>query len=205
MHQTRSAANKRLPIARKGTRYLVRTRDHNEISIPVLVAVRDMLHIAQNLKETKHLIHNKKLKINGRNVRDYRQPIRLMSLFEADKKYKLSLLPTGKFFLDECKDSTRVAKITGKVLVAGGKVQIIFHDGTTLISKENCKIGDSAVLSEDNKIKKIIPVEKGAEIMVISGKSVGKNGKVKHVEGKDVNVSMEGREVVLKNKHVLAI
>lgn len=205
MHQTRAAINKRIPVPRKGTRYLVRTKDHPAISVSVLIATRDMLHLTKTLRETKYLIHTKKLKINGRLVRDYRQPIRLLSLFETDKKYKLTLLPTGKFSLEESNDSTRIAKVIGKRLVRGNKVQVSLHEGTSVLTTKEITVGDSVVLTQDNEIKEIKPLKKGSKVMIISGKSSGSHGVVSHVENGAVTISIGGRDVTLNGEHVIVL
>src|SRR3989338_3492186 len=138
MHLTRSEAPKMLPIPRKGTKYLVRTRSNLNDSVSVLIAVRDILKLARNLKEVKLMIHNKLIKINGRIVRDFRESIRLFSLLDVGKTYRLSLLPTKKFVLEETKEKDlRSTKITGKKLLGKSTIQFNLHDGTNIISKDN--------------------------------------------------------------------
>ncbi len=205
MHQTRARASSKLPIPRKGTRYLVRTKDHPEISVPTLIAIRDMLHLAQTLREVKHLIHTKKLKVNGRAITDYRQPIKILSLLEADKKYKLVFLTTGKFSLEASNDTTRIAKVVGKRMVTDNKIQISLHDGTSLLTTKKIAVGDSVVLTMDNEIKEVKPMAKGAKVMAISGRSIGNHGVVHGTEGEKVRVTLGGREVALERSHVIVL
>ena len=95
MHKKRQTLTTKVPIQRKGTKYVARASSHINDSVPVIIALRDMLKLAQTIKEVKYMIHTKLLKINGRPVKDYRESIRLFNIFEADKKYVLKLLPTN--------------------------------------------------------------------------------------------------------------
>src|SRR3989338_6238831 len=99
MHQTRKGSTTKLPVPRKGTKYLVRASSHVRNSVPVLIAIRDMLKLARNSNEVKGLIHTKSLKINGKMVKDYHESIKLFNILEADKPYVLSILPSGIFSL----------------------------------------------------------------------------------------------------------
>ena len=67
MYQTRSEAIKRLPIPRKGTKYVARALMHKKNSVPVVIAVRDMLKLAKTAKEVKKTIREKMIKINNSN------------------------------------------------------------------------------------------------------------------------------------------
>ena len=57
MHQSRQKATTRLPIRRKGTQYVAVASSSLENSVPVVIAVRDILNLARTKKEVK----NKKL------------------------------------------------------------------------------------------------------------------------------------------------
>ena len=105
MHQTRQEATTRLPIERKGTKYIARASSDLENSVPVIIALRDILKLAKTKKEVKKMIIQKMLKINGREVIDQNESIKLFNLFEADKAYVLKLSQTRKFFFEETKDS----------------------------------------------------------------------------------------------------
>ena len=53
MYRTRQATPIKIPLPRKGTKYVVRASSHSNDSIPVSIAVRDMLNLAKNAKEVK--------------------------------------------------------------------------------------------------------------------------------------------------------
>ncbi len=205
MHLTRSEIGRVTPIPRKGTRYIARPLAYTTSAVTVLAAVRDMLRLARTAREVEEMIKEKKLKINGRVVRDVREPLTVLSLFEADKLYLVSLLPTGRFTLKPTKSTHRVAKVINKKLMKKGAVQVNLHDGTNLITKEKINVGDSLEMDTNLKILKIIPLKTGAQVLVSSGKNVGAMGVVSDIEGANVVVTLDDRKVSLKRAQVVAL
>ena len=191
MHQTRSQLTKKIPLRRKGTKYVVRTRSHLHSSVPVLIAVRDMLKLAHTAKEVKEMIKEKVLKLNGREIKDERESIKLFNVLHADKNYMLTFSDLGKFTLEETKSKERLAKVTGKKVLKGKKQQLNLHDGTNILSSEKVKVGDSVYLDLNNKIAKHVALEKGKECFVISGKYIGKKGKINSIENGFADVHLD--------------
>lgn len=195
MHQKRHELTTKLPLQRKGTKYVARASSHINNSVPVVFAVRDILNLARNLKEVEKMIQQGLLEINGKKVRNYKESIRLFNIFKADKDYVLSLLPTGKFTFKESKDKNkRLCKITGKKILSGKKIQLNFHDGTNVLSDKDYPMGDSVYLDFSGKIKEHISLEKGKSAFVISGKYAGSDGKIESTEGKIVNLKINDKE-----------
>src|SRR3989344_7573807 len=137
MHQTRVQSTKKLPIPRKGTKYVARALSHLNDSVPIVIALRDMLKLARTANEVRKMIKQKALKINGRVVKDYRESILLFNILEADKSYELSLLQTGKFTLVSSQSKNlRLCKVVNKRLLKNNVVQVNLHDGTNLLTKK---------------------------------------------------------------------
>lgn len=203
MHLTRKSAPTKWPIIRKGTKYVVSPASYKTSSVSVLLAIRDMLKLAKTAAEVKHLIHTKTLKINGRLVRDYKESIKLFDILEADKHYILTLLPTGKFALNETKDSTRLTKIISRKLLTGNKLQLNLHDGTNLLGDKKMNVGDSLILDFDNKIKSHKPLEKSAHVFITGGNFIGKVGVVQSITGRMVKVKIGKEDSVLRTDNVI--
>ena len=207
MHLTRTKAIRLLPIPRKKTKYVARAASHVSNGIPLVIAIRDMLGLAKTSKEVEYMIRNKLIKINGKEAKDVREAIKLFNVLEADKSYKLIILPTGRFKLEETKENSRLCKIIGKTLVKGNKAQLNLHDGTNILlnEKEKANVGDSVELDLNNKVKRIIKIEKGKNVFVISGKSIGLTGKIENVEGKKTKLKLNGtdKEVELNISHII--
>ncbi len=208
MHQTRQETSMKIPIQRKGTKYIARALDSPRDSIAIVIALRDMLHLAKTAKEVNEMIKAKSLKINGRIVEDYRESIKLFSILEADKFYVLTILPTKRFSLEEAKDKEkRPCKVIGKKLLRGKKIQLNLHDGSNLISSENINVGDTVYLDFKGKAKSSVKLEKGKKVMAISGKYIGLLGKVENIEGKILTVKFADKEeeVTLPSTHIIVL
>lgn len=205
MHQTRQNTPVQWPVPRKGTKYVASARLNKGSSVPVVVAIRDMLHLAKTSKEVKEMIKKRLITINDRTVYDLTDTVKLFSLLKADKTYQLTLLPTGKFVFSETKSKERPCKVVNKTLVSKGKIQINLSDGSNILAANNIKVGDTVYMDSSNKMKKHLAVEKGAEVLVFSGKYSGTKGKIKSIEGNTVLVSFKDKEANLPNSSVLVL
>ena len=205
MHLTRAQTSKKIPIARKGTKYVVRAMSYYRDGIPALIAVRDILKLARTAREVKEMIKLKLIKINGKVVKDYRESLRLFNIFEADKKYILTLLPTKRFHLEEFKGEERLCKVINKKVMPAGKIQINFHDGSNILSDDKIKVGDSVTLDNSGKIKKKIVLERGAKVFISSGKNTGKKGVVEEIKDRKAIIQMEDKKVELDKDHFIVI
>lgn len=207
MHLTRQESTIKLPITRKGTRYLVRPLSHIHDSVSVACVLRDILDLADNMREVKQMLSQKLIKINGRVVTDFRDCVKLFNILEAgNKAYRLTILPTGKFSFELTTDKKRLCKVVGKKLTQNNKVQINFHDGTNFISKDKIKVNDSFYLDFSGKILSHIPFEKAKEVFVISGSYTGLQGKVHSIKDGKASLKFKDKEgtVDLNAKHLFA-
>lgn len=206
MYQTRQISSTKLPIPRKGTKYVVRTSSHLNNAVPVVIAVRDMLKLAKTAKEVRKMINSDLLKINGRLVKDYRESIRLFNVFEAGKSYVLMMLPTGKFTLEQNKNKdSRLCKVLDKTLLSKGSVQLNLHDGSNVLTKDKISVGDSIYIDFAGKVKKHIVLEKGKEAFVMSGKYTGLTGKVESIKDKIVSIKFNKGEAQLNQSQLIAL
>lgn len=208
MHQTRQEASTKLPIRRKGTKYVARTRGDLKNSVPVVIAIRDILKLARTAKEVHQMIKQKLLKVNGRIVKDLRESIGLFNILEAGKSYTLTLLPTKKFTFEERSlKEGRLCKVVGRRLVSKGKIQINLHDGSNIITKDNIKIGDSIYLDSSGKILKHVSLEKGKGVLVYKGRYIGLSGKINSMEGKNIHLTFDenGGSANLQESSIIAI
>ncbi|MEK6888715.1 MAG: hypothetical protein AABW80_01265 [Nanoarchaeota archaeon] len=178
MHQTRQEVSTFIPIKRKGTKYIARASSDVNNAVPVVLAVRDMLKLAGTAREVKSMIHRKLLKINHGEVKDFKESIKLFNIFEADKKYVLSVEPTKKFSLKETNAEERICKVINKKLISKGRIQLNLHDGSNVISDKKIGVGDSVYLDKNGNIKSHVACEKGAKAFVFSGKYAGKHGTI---------------------------
>ena len=192
-HLKRQSVPTKWPLAKKGTTFVVK---NNSKGIPVLVVLRDLMNVAQNRAEVKSAIHKKHIIISGKPANDEKKSLELFDiliLVPSKKNYQLVLSKKGKYEIKEISEKetkTKVAKITGKKTLKRKKTQINLSDGKNYFSDVDCKVGDSAVIEfENKKIVKILPVKEKANVLVIGGKHIGEQGKIKSViEGNMVEI-----------------
>lgn len=188
MHLKRKTIENFWSIPRKGTKY-VAVPDHNQKeSLPLVVVMREMLKIVRNTKELKKLLYEKQVQINHKIIRETNFPISLfdiLSLPAIKKNYKAVLTKNKKIVLEEVSEkeaSIKIFKVLNKKVLDEKRIQLNLMHGKNIISKEKVNTGDSIVFDlKDNKISKIIPMEKGRSAYVIKGKHAGESGKINEI------------------------
>jgi len=179
-------------IARKEKRFVVTVKPgpHKKSnSIPTAVLLRDKMKIVSTLREAKSVIYAGKITVDGVKRKSLHHGIGLMDVIELDgvsDSYRLvpkdgTILTPIKINADE--KNKKIVKVTGKTSMKGGKTQIKFHDGRTLISDELVDVNDSCVLQiPEQKILEVIKLEKNTKILITSGINAGKTGEIKEIK-----------------------
>lgn len=208
-HLKRQEMPKSWPIKRKGTAYVVRPQFGLRTGIPLLIILRDILKVARNRKEVKRAIHEKRVLINSKLSRDEQENLQLFDkicLVHSKKCYNITLSEKGKFALEEIKENgtnEKVAKIINKKILKGKKIQLNLSDGRNFISDAKCRINDSVIVDFKNKkIKKFLPLEKGANIFITDGKHAGSKGNLMELNTEkkmaEVKINNEKKNVLIK-------
>jgi len=209
-------------LKRKANVWTVRslTGAHSkETSVPIAYILRDVLAVAEKLKEAKRILNEGHVKVNGKVVKDYRFPVGMFDVIDLEKsakRYRFVLDSKGKIDLKEISAKETVAKIikiTGKRIVKKGLIQLEASDGRTFLEKKtSVKVGDSVLVEFPvKKISKHLDMKEGNLAYVISGKHAGTTGKIKLiVEGglnKDKLLTLEGSkgDFQTAEKNVLVI
>ncbi|MDH7508241.1 MAG: 30S ribosomal protein S4e [Methanomassiliicoccales archaeon] len=152
-----------------------------EMSIPLLVIVRDMLGLSDTAHEARLILANGEILVDGRPVRNRKFPVGLMdviSIPRISQHYRMLLNSKGKFELvkiREGKEKWKLCRIENKVTARGGKTQLCLHDGRNiLVEKDDYKTGD--VLKVEVPSQKILDVyrlDRGNLAYIIGGNHVG--------------------------------
>jgi len=187
MHLKRRTIENSWPIARKGTKYLIVPTHEASKGIPVLVVVRDILHLVKTKKELKGLLKEKGVLVNQKVIREFGYPVTLfdsLSFPHIKKSYK-AVLNEKKIGFEEISEKDagiRMFRIESKKLLGSKKIQINLSNGRNILSSEKMNVGDFVTISlTDNKIVKVSQIEKGSHVVVIKGKYLGSTGKVKNL------------------------
>ena len=205
VHTKRQEVPRNWPIERKGSTFIVRPFRSLEEGVPVLVVLRDMLKMAQNRKEAKKIIYNKKVTLNGKQIKNEKNAVLLfdvISLVPVKKSYKLDLDKKGKFILKEIPEkeaNKKISKVQGKKVLKGKKSQLNLSDGRNFNSEIKCQINDSVIVDLDKKqLEKCLSLKKGSKVLVFAGKHAGKRGSIENINNErkmaDINVSEENSE-----------
>ena len=201
-------------IHRKGTTFIVRPSSHLEKGIPVLIAMRDMLGLAQNRREVKKAIHLNNLLLNNKPIKDERQAIVLfdtLAIIPMKKYYILKLNEKGKFMLSEIKESEsmkKIAKVTDKKILRGKKTQLNLSDGRNYLSNLKCKTNDSVLIDfKDNKVSGCLELKEKSNVFIFAGKHSGKTGVIEKIkpERKMATVKMGEEEINVLIKHLMVV
>jgi small subunit ribosomal protein S4e len=188
MHLKRKTVENFWSIPRKGTKYVAVPNHNQREALPFVVVMRDMLKLVRNTKELKKLIQEKQIQINHKIIHETNYPISIfdvLSLPATKKNYKAILSENKKLILEEVseKDSNvKIFKVLNKKILSGKKTQLNLMHGKNIISKDKVNTGDSISFDlKDNKVLKIIPMEKGREAFVLKGKHAGMSGKINEI------------------------
>ena len=104
-----------------------------ESSIPLAVALRDVLGFADTLKEVKYILKQKSVLVNGKVQINPKFAVGLMDVLELPamkKKYKVKLDKKGMLFFEEAeKADNRLCRVEGKKIIKGKKTQSLPASG----------------------------------------------------------------------------
>lgn len=190
---------------RKGMKWSVRARagpHKRSESVPLMVMIRDILHLADTSKEARNIISRGLVQVDGRIVKDYQRPIGFMdvlSLKEAEVHKRVLMDRNGILTLSgiDPKDANwKLVKVTRKRIYEGGKIHIASHDGRVLITDDkNIKRGDTLKISiPEQKILEVYPMVSGTSVYVTGGAHKGQTTKIK-----DISVSRSYQENTIES------
>lgn len=160
-----------------------------EESIPLLMAVRDILKLASTNREARKIIGERKMFVDGRIVTDYRFPLGLMDVLSVPaikKHFRVLMDPKGKvrlFEIPEDKAQWKLVRINDKTIVTGGFTQLNLHDGRNIIVQRQYKTKDVLKITlPSQKIISHYPFESGKICMITGGQHSGKVVTIDHLE-----------------------
>lgn len=206
MHLKRKAAPKSWQILRKEKVFVtVGKSPHKlELSLPLVVIIRDLLKIVNNAREMKKIVAEKNIFVNGKIIKDINFRAGLFDriyIKKLEKCFSLYLSEKGKLEVKEIKKQKsefKPCKIIGKKILKGKKTQINCSDGRNFITSDEFKVGDSIIINlNDNEIVKHLSIEKGNFALIIKGKRKGTSGKIEAIN--DVNDTVT---IISKNKRI---
>lgn len=154
------------------------------ISIPLVIALRDVLKLVKTSNEAKKIIKTAGILIDGRIVKNPNFPLGLMdvlSIPKIKKNYRVSIDWKGRVILNEINSDEadlKICMISNKIAVKDGKIHLGLHDGRSILlpktKAKNYAVQSSLLLKiPSQEIVKSIPFNKGSHVLVIRGEHAG--------------------------------
>ena len=179
-------------INRKEKRFVITVRPGTHPknnSIPTAVLIRDTLKKVKTLREAKSSIYGGKIKVDGIIQKSLHHSIGLMDVVELEGITDLyRLVPYNGHLLEPIKinaaeKSKKLVKVKSKTTIKGGKTQLGFHDGRTIITDINANIDDTCLLQiPEQKILDVIKFEKNSRVIVTRGINAGRIGLINEIK-----------------------
>jgi small subunit ribosomal protein S4e len=188
-HLKRQSSPKFWPVSRKEDVWAIKTEPgahRSKVAIPLLVAVRDFMDVAETAKEARMIIKQTKVFVDGKPRKSDRYPIGLMDVLElptAQTRFRVLPRHGGRFILHPIsKEETnfKLCKIIGKTIIKNGLTQLNLHDGRNVNltdSQDPYQVNDTIKLTiPEQEIIDHIVFNAGIRAIITGGKSQGKYG-----------------------------
>ena len=208
-------------ISRKNKRFVITVRPGSHpknYSIPTAVLLRDVLKIVKTLREAKSAIYAGKVLVDGIKRKSLHHSIGLMDVVELEGMSDIYRLVPQKghilkpIKINKSEKTKKISKVSSKTSIKNAKTQIGFHDGRTVISDIDVKVGDSCLIEiPKQKILEVIKLEQGCQVIVIKGVNAGQVGTVEKTEQgtyslpKRVLLSLGERKIEIPTEMIMAV
>ncbi len=189
--EKRLAAGKAAALLRKEKTWAIKPTagPHNRKSaVPLGFVVRDLLGMANTLREVKYILNKGLVSVDGRTVKDSRFPVGLFDLLEAKPEkglYRMLVNRKGQLIAREEKQGKKekLCKIVSKTAFGKDRQQLQTNDGRTFSEeKPAAKVGDSLLISlPGQRILQHFKFVPGSTALVVSGRNVGTLATIKKI------------------------
>ena len=179
-------------INRKEKRFVITVKPGSHPknnSIPTAVLLRDTLKKVKTLREAKSSIYGGKVKVDGIIQKSLHHSIGLMDVIELEEITDVyRLVPNNGHLLEPIKINTvekskKLVKVKSKTTNKGGKIQLGFHDGRTIITDITANVNDTCLLQiPEQKILDVIKFEKNSQVIITRGINAGRIGSINEIK-----------------------
>lgn len=205
MHTKRQTISKFWPIPKKGTKYLVVPSHDKKNGIPLLIIIRDILKIAEDRREVKKILQARLVSVNEKIRKKENFSVLPFDIIKiGDKNYELIFSNKGKFEVRETTRKEMILKVIDKKILKNKRIQLNLLYGKNILADGKVNTGDSVIIKE-NKIIKILSLEKGREVVIFAGKYKGREGKIDKIEGKMAVLSYKNEKINVPIKNIMVL
>ncbi|MFB6241924.1 MAG: hypothetical protein ABEJ36_03925 [Candidatus Nanosalina sp.] len=186
-HQKRLSAPKHYPIDRKDKSYVATIKGSRDAdsAIPAGLFLRDVLEYADSEKEAKEIIRKGELVRNNEPVGDVQEGVGVLDIVEipeTDEKFRVVKNGDNLDFVPVDNDEV-IGKIVDKSQEGGENVYRL-HSGENYRTKDDFRTGSTLVF---NGGVEEVPLEEGAEVIVIRGQHAGETAEVDEIVERGIN------------------
>ncbi len=171
-------------ISKKDKRYVYRTDagpHPKNYSYPLLVFMRDILHLTKNAREVQVVLNEGRIQVDGRVVKSPRFPVGIMDVVEIPsigKSYRIvpkngGLVPVE---ISKGESSLKLCLVQSKHTGRGAKISCGLHDGRVIYPEAEVDIrpGDSCVVKlPEQKLQSSYRLNKAQSALLIRGDRSG--------------------------------
>jgi len=219
-HIKRINAPRRWDILRKGSTFVSRPNPGRDFTLclPLNTVLKEMLNKTSTTKESKYLIKNKGVLVNGRAFYDEKAPVGFLDVvsFPAlGENYRLLVNEENTLFLLQIRSDEAQLKLS-KVLtmrtLSKDTTQVSCTDGRNFLFKVNDALlkelhADDSILYTipDQEIKQAIKLEKGSLVYLYKGKHTGKVVAVEGFKGGNIIFKLDNALFETKKAYAFVI
>jgi small subunit ribosomal protein S4e len=209
-HLKRINAPKQWNILRKNNKFITRPNPgpHTmNMAVSLNLALK-LIGLGNNLREVKFLLNNHEVLVDWRRKKDSKAQIGFLDTLAIPKQniyYRVLFDEKGKLYLkktDEKDSVLKISKIVNKTPL-GKKIQLNLLDGRNFLvdNGKNYTAGDSLLFElPEQKIKSVLKLERGNQILLYKGKYAGRVAVIESMEGNDlIFKTKEGKFHTKKN------
>jgi small subunit ribosomal protein S4e len=185
------------PIKRKGQIFVVRPRPNKSAAsgMPISLVFKDLLKYAKTAKEVKTILSDKEVHIDGKRRKDMRYVVGLMDVLSMpvlNEHHRMLLNKNGKLELVKItqeESGLKLAKIIGKKVLKGKRLQLNLSDGRNLLVKDDkYAVGDSLLLKLPGEIVEAFKIEKDSYAFLTKGSHTGYHGVIEDIKNNIVTI-----------------
>lgn len=186
MHQKRISMPTSWKVPKKTHKWIAATSPgpHNrQLSLPLIVIIRDILHLGSTSKEGKKILLEGKILVDGVIRKNLNFPVGLfdvISIPDEQRYYRVLQDSKGRLYLNIISSNDamwKLCKITNKKTLRGCITQLNLSDGTNIIADNGYNTKDTIKLSvPDKKIIGKFKYQTGNLAMIIGGSHNGEIG-----------------------------
>jgi small subunit ribosomal protein S4e len=188
-----------------------------EKSIAIGVLLREVLNIASTAKEAKRILHEGKVLVDGRVVKDIHFPVGMMDIIsfpEINKHYLLTVGEKMRLVPISVDGNALIKywKVVRKYVRPGNKLYATLHDGRTISIDNHIKVGDTLVVDlKEKKLVKHLKLEPGAKCLIVEGKHAGRVVELQEIisrgsgRKKEAKLKAGGEEIITLADYLFVI